>query len=244
MNLTPSQSEAVEHRGGNLLVSASAGSGKTEVLARRCISLIGDGDCDVDRLLVVTFTRAAAAELRVRIADKLHERIAKGDIEAKLRDHLRRQAVLVHSADICTLDSWCGRIVREHFTVAGVDPGFATLDEEQTRLLRQQVLDQVFDSVYAGNCEVAAAAQDWLGRNASTGDRFLREMVAALDRFLNQLVAPAAWFAARLNEHERDDGALIADARGVLAGALADEIERQRSGLAKQNQLDERNQDE
>lgn len=232
MNLTPSQSEAVEHRAGNLLVSASAGSGKTEVLARRCISLIGDGDCDVDRLLVVTFTRAAAAELRVRIAGKLHEKIAKGDIEPKLRDHLRRQAVLVHSADICTLDSWCGRIVREHFTVAGVDPGFTTLDEEQARLLRQQVLDEVFDSIYAGNCDVAEAAQDWLGRNASTGDRFLREMVSALDRFLNRLAAPAAWFAARLNEHERDEGALIADARGVLARALADEIERQRSGLA------------
>ncbi|MCH7873542.1 MAG: UvrD-helicase domain-containing protein, partial [Planctomycetes bacterium] len=232
MNLTPNQAAAVEHRGSNLLVSASAGSGKTEVLARRCISLISDDGCDVDQLLVVTFTRAAAAELRVRIANKLHELVAAPDLPRPLRDHLRRQAVLVDSADICTLDSWCGRVVREHFGIAGVDPGFTTLDDEQARLLRHQVLDQLFESVYAGDCDCAATAADWLARNASTNDGFLREMVLGLDRALNQLVSPAAWFDAQLRDHERDQTALIADARRVLAAALADEIDQQRGGLA------------
>ena len=97
MNLTPNQAAAAMHRGSNLLVSASAGSGKTEVLARRCISLISDDGCDVDQLLVVTFTRAAAAELRVRIANKLHDLVASPDQPRRLRDHLRRQAVLVDS---------------------------------------------------------------------------------------------------------------------------------------------------
>ncbi|HQL53478.1 MAG TPA: UvrD-helicase domain-containing protein, partial [Phycisphaerae bacterium] len=116
MNLTASQRRAVEHRGSNLLVSASAGAGKTEVLAQRCVGLIADPQrpCDIDRLLVVTFTRAAAAELRVRIADMLRRTVAHTSA-GPLQRHLRRQQLLVQAAEIGTIDAWCGRLVREHF---------------------------------------------------------------------------------------------------------------------------------
>ena len=91
MKLTPAQRQAVENRGSSLLVAASAGSGKTEVLAQRCVDLIADPHkpCGIDRLLVVTFTRAAAAELRVRVADMLRRR-AQTIRQTDLRDHLRR----------------------------------------------------------------------------------------------------------------------------------------------------------
>jgi ATP-dependent helicase/nuclease subunit A len=113
MKLTDSQRAAIDYRGSNLLVAASAGSGKTEVLARRCVALIADPaqPCDVERLLVVTFTRAAAAELRVRIARMLRE-AAEQSAAAGPRAHLRRQELLVETADIGTIDAWCGRIVR------------------------------------------------------------------------------------------------------------------------------------
>ena len=113
MKLTAAQQRAVAQRGSNLLVAASAGAGKTAVLAQRCVDLLCDAQhpCHIDRLLVVTFTRAAAAELRVRIARMLRA-AAEKTTDARLRDHLRRQEILVDSADIGTIDAWCGHIVR------------------------------------------------------------------------------------------------------------------------------------
>lgn len=148
MNLTPSQLSAVEHRGSNLLVAASAGSGKTEILARRCAAIIADplAPCGVDRLLVVTFTRAAAAELRVRIAAMLR-RAADQATDPRLRAHVQRQERLIDTADIGTIDSWCARLLREHFATAGVDPGFTVLAAEEATLLRTRLLDELFNEI-------------------------------------------------------------------------------------------------
>jgi len=234
MRLTPSQIAAVEHRGSNLLVSASAGSGKTEVLARRCVSLLVDPQqpCGIDRLLVVTFTRAAAAELRVRVARMLREHAADtGD--ADLRRHLRRQELLVESADIGTIDAWCNRIVREHFAEAGVDAQFAVLDEQDALLLRRAVLDELFDHVHRGDLGSVAAgaspadeARAWIARAATPSDDFLRTLVSRLNLFREHLVKPAAWFAA-----QRAATADAADAERVLATALMEECGFQREQL-------------
>ena len=183
MNLTESQRAAVEHRGTNLLVAASAGSGKTEVLARRCVALLADPQkpCSVDQLLVVTFTRAAAAELRSRVRQMLRT-AARETRDRRLREHLQRQDVLVDIADIGTIDAWCGRLMREHFAVtgAGVDPAFTVLGEQQATLLRSVVVDELFEWVYAADDELAIAARDWILRHTKPNDDFLRGMVLEL----------------------------------------------------------------
>ncbi len=227
MNLTPSQSAAVEHRGSSLLVAASAGSGKTEVLARRCVSLIADpaSPCAVDRLLVVTFTRAAAAELRVRIARMLHEEATRL-VDADLRRHLRRQELLVETADIGTIDAWCGRVLREHFAEAGVDVDFSVLGEQDAALLRREVLDELFDEVHRGGDVLAREARAWIARATSPGDGFLRSLVSRLNAYREHLVNPDQWF-------ERQQAACVAhDAESVLAKALTAECRFQGEQLA------------
>ncbi|MFQ5806805.1 MAG: UvrD-helicase domain-containing protein, partial [Phycisphaerae bacterium] len=236
MNLTKSQQAAVEQRGGNLLVAASAGSGKTEVLARRCVSLIADPQCPcrVDQLLVVTFTRAAAAELRARLGQMLRQQAAETR-HPRLRDHLRRQEVLLDTADIGTIDAWCARIVREHFaaTETGVDPAFTILGEQQAVLLRAEAVAELFEWVYTANDRLAGAARDWILRNARPSDDFLRGLALELNSYREHLVNPEQWFARQLELHSRDGREVHADAERVLAAALAAECQFQ------QDQLDE-----
>ena len=234
MKLTPSQLAAVEHRGSNLLVAASAGSGKTEVLARRCVSLIADArrPCAVNRMLVVTFTRAAAAELRARIAAMLRDAADQADSRA-LRDHLRTQQVLIDTADIGTIDAWCQRIVREHCNEAGVDAEFAVLGEQEAALLRQETLAELFDWIYTSPEPLAADARGWIRRNTSPSDDFLRRLIVRTNAHREQCVDPAEWFARQHTLHARDDEALRADAVRMLAEALGAECEFQVGQIAE-----------
>jgi ATP-dependent helicase/nuclease subunit A len=226
MDLTPGQQRAVEHRGSSALVAASAGSGKTRVLACRCVALIADAahPCQIDQLLVVTFTRAAAAELRTRVGQMLREETVKTR-DPRRRDHLRRQEVLIDAADIGTIDAWCGRIVREHFaaTPTGIDPNFTVLGEEQAALLRSQVLDELFEWVYTADDELAERARGWILRNARPGDEFLRGLVHELNRYRERLVNPDQWFEHQLDRCRRGKAEVHADAQRMLAEALAAE---------------------
>jgi ATP-dependent helicase/nuclease subunit A len=221
MKLTPSQHAAVTHRGGHLLVAASAGSGKTEVLARRCVGLVADAQapCSVEQLLVVTFTRAAAAELRVRIARMLRETADTASSHG-LREHLRRQAVLVDAADIGTIDSWCGRLVREHFNEAGIDPAFTMLSDSAALLLREEQLESVMDWVYRDADPLAAAVREWLGRSDRPDDRGLRDLLRQLNGFRDNLLLPEQWLAAAQEACAAPAAAAAAEARRMLAAAL------------------------
>ena len=234
MKLTEQQQTAVEHRGSNLLVAASAGSGKTEVLARRCVSLITDPEnpCQVDQLLVVTFTRAAAAELRARVG-KMLRAAASETRDRHLRDHLRRQEVLVDTAEIGTIDAWCAHLVREHFTASerGVDPAFNVLGAEQATLLRNEVLDELFEWIYTGDEELAVAARNWILRHSKPNDDFLRGFVLELNRYREHLINPDQWIERQLELHSRGPGELRADAARVLADALAAECGFQQEQL-------------
>ncbi len=234
MNLTAAQHLAVAHRDGDLLVSASAGSGKTEVLTRRCLELISDPrePCPLDRLLVLTFTRAAAAELRSRIARMLRQR-SRAEDDARLRDHLRRQEVLIDTAEIGTIDAWCQRLVREHFAAspAGVDPAFTVLSAEQAVILRQQVLDELLEWVYTADDALAAEGRAWLAAQARPGDDFLRKLITALSAFRYHLVNPEQWLAAQLAVHQAEPERVQAAMQAALAGALAAECAFQISEL-------------
>ena len=226
MRLTDSQRTAVGHRGSSLLVAASAGTGKTEVLARRCVDLIADArqPCCIDRLLVVTFTRAAAAELRVRVARMLRDEADQARSD-ELRRHLRRQAMLVDAADIGTIDAWCGRIVREHFAEAGVDVGFSVLGEQDAKVLRARVLDELFDQIHRGTEPQADEARTWIGRATAPDDGFLRDLVGGLNAFREHLVDPDWWFERQRQACQNDDAAQ------VLVAALDEECRFQQAQL-------------
>ncbi|MCR5654967.1 MAG: helicase-exonuclease AddAB subunit AddA [Lachnospiraceae bacterium] len=146
MTLSPEQLEVVQARDCNLLVSAAAGSGKTAVLIRRILSMITDekNPVDVDRLLVVTFTEAAAAEMKERLHRAILEAL-KGDPE---NANLQRQSILVHHSMITTIHSFCNYILHNHFGEISLDPGFVIGEQGQMELLKHDAVEAVLDEMY------------------------------------------------------------------------------------------------
>ena len=147
MKWTEEQQQVINQRNKNLLVSAAAGSGKTAVLVERIIQKITtkENPVDIDKLLVVTFTKAAAAEMRERIADA---------IEKKLEEHphdenLKKQQTLLHNAQITTIDSFCLFVVRNYFEEIDLEPNFRIADQGEIKLLEMDVLNNVFEAEYA-----------------------------------------------------------------------------------------------
>ncbi len=232
MKLTAQQHQAITQRGTTLLLSASAGSGKTEVLARRVAALIADphDPCPVNRLLVVTFTRAAAAELRTRTARMLRA-AAQDARDPPLAAHLRRQEALLDSADIGTLDAWCGRLVREHFAELGVDPAFAVLAPADAALLRARQRERLIDDIrrpqQSEQPDLFTAVQRWTARLPGVNDAWFAETADRLNRFREQLVNPGAWFAAQRQRYAPGSPAQDARAAAELAAALQTECEFQ-----------------
>ncbi len=145
---TDEQSTAFSERGRTLLVSAAAGSGKTATLTERIIRTLTDPvhPGDISRMLVVTFTRAAAGELRTRVAEELHAAVARGEQTA----HLSRQLLLLPAARISTIDSFCLDLVRTHAVRLGLSPAFRLADATENRLLLESVLNRLFDEAYSG----------------------------------------------------------------------------------------------
>ncbi len=146
-NWTPDQTRAIETSGRDLLVSAAAGSGKTATLTERILRRLTarEHPGDISRMLIVTFTKAAAAELRERIAGALGEAIAADPTNRRLTSQLLK----LEQADICTIDSFCYKLVREHFDALGLPAKIAIGDTAEIALLRRKVMDEVIDELYA-----------------------------------------------------------------------------------------------
>ena len=142
--LTEEQQKIVNDRGGELLVSAAAGSGKTRVLVERLLDRVAKEGTDIDRYLVITYTKAAAAELRGRIAQELSDRLAQNPNDR----HLRRQTTLVYRAQISTIHAFCAALLRENSHLLDLDPDFRLCDEGECQVLMGQVLDEVLDKRY------------------------------------------------------------------------------------------------
>ena len=147
VNWTREQSQVIESRGKNLLVSAAAGSGKTAVLVERIIRMVTEGENPpgIDELLVMTFTNAAAAEMRERIASAIEQKLK----EHPENEHLQMQATLVHHAQITTIDSFCLNVIREHFNQLDLDPAFRIGDEGELLLMRADVMAELLEDSYA-----------------------------------------------------------------------------------------------
>ena len=144
---TADQQKVIDLRDSNILVSAAAGSGKTAVLVERIIGRITDKQApvDIDRLLVVTFTKAAAAEMRGRIGEALQQKLEQTPDD----DNLQRQIGLLHNAQITTIDSFCQHIIRNYFHVIDLDPMFQVGDETDLKIMKETVLGEVLEQKYA-----------------------------------------------------------------------------------------------
>jgi ATP-dependent helicase/nuclease subunit A len=189
---TPQQKLAIETTGQNLLVSAAAGSGKTSVLAERCAYLICDAPpaerCNVNELLVVTFTVAAAQEMRLRIATALHKRYQQTQ-----DDRLARQLTLIDRAAIGTIDGFCNSVVRQWFHVLAIDPNFQMLSQEEGLLMRREVARQLLEDRYEKDDH--GAFQRLVDRYADGNDASLRQQVIRTNDLIGSLVRPRTWMS-------------------------------------------------
>ena len=147
MKFTTDQQKVIDAKKCDLLVSAAAGSGKTAVLVERIIKMITDGDdpADIDQILVVTFTNAAAAQMREKISRAVSLRLQ----EDPANEHLQRQAALVHHAQITTIDKFCVSVIRNHFQDIDLDPAFRIAEEGELKLLKNDVENKVLEEYYA-----------------------------------------------------------------------------------------------
>ena len=144
---TEEQQKVISLRNRNILVSAAAGSGKTAVLVERILSKICDPKkpVDIDRLLIMTFTRAAAGEMKERISAAIDQKL----YDNPDNEHLQRQVSLIHNAQITTIDGFCAYIIRNYFHMIDLDPGYRTAEEGELKLLREDVMKEVLEEAYA-----------------------------------------------------------------------------------------------
>ena len=143
-NFTVAQRDAIDSR-GNILVSAAAGSGKTATLSAKIMKLLSDSECELSQFLIVTFTKAAAGEMRERISRALAEAAVT---DRSMSRHMRDIA----GADICTIHSFCTRILRENFTLAGLSPDFSVCDEATSEVMKARAMEDTVDDFFRGRC--------------------------------------------------------------------------------------------
>jgi ATP-dependent helicase/nuclease subunit A len=186
---TPRQQQAIAAR-GNVLVVAGAGAGKTQTVVDRCLAWLLDPaqDAAIDRVLMVTFTNAAAAEMRQRLRENLERAAASSPRAAE-------SIALLDTAHICTLHSFCFHLVSRHFTELGLDPRARILPEERLRLLERETLDRVLEKVYDSESEPARAIQRLIQSQGGDWDLPVRELLLRLHHYTQTLRDPAAWFA-------------------------------------------------
>ena len=186
---TNEQLQAIETRHCNLLVAAAAGSGKTAVLVERIIRMITDENApvDIDRLLIVTFTSAAASEMRERIAAAISKALENNPSSVSLQ----RQLSLLNRANITTIHSFCLDVIKNNFHLIDIEPSFRIADETESVLLKEEILDELFEEKYEEDDEEFRYIVDCFSRGKD--DTKLKELVLSLYRFVISGVDPVAW---------------------------------------------------
>ena len=207
VTFTEEQLKAITLHDRNILVSAAAGSGKTAVLVERIIRMITrkEAPVDIDRLLVVTFTSAAAAEMRERISLAIERAL----LEDPENEHLQKQSTLLHNAKITTIDSFCLFVVRNNFNDIGLDPAFRIADEGELKLMKQDVLTELLEEWYQEGTEEFHACVEYFTGGSS--DRVLEEYIGKLHGFAISHPWPEEWLK------EREEDYKITDVSGLEA---------------------------
>ena len=197
ITFTPQQQKVIDLHGRNILVSAAAGSGKTAVLVERIIQMIcrEEDPVDIDRLLIVTFTNAAAAEMRERISQGITRELALHPAS----EHLQRQAALLHNAQITTIDSFCMFLLKNHFNEIGMDPAFRVMDEGEKKLLIRDVMNELMEDKFAESKESFHYCVEYFcpgGRES-----VLEEDILQLYQFAESYPWPEEWLKERKKDY-------------------------------------------
>lgn len=197
ISFTPEQQRVIELRGSNVLVSAAAGSGKTAVLVERIVRMVCDGEhpVDIDRLLIVTFTSAAAAEMRERIAAGIQKRL----LEQPGSAHIQKQATLLHNAQITTIDSFCLFLLKNHFHEIGLDPAFRIADEGEIRLMQQEVMGELLEDSYASGSRTFCDCVEYFCPGGK--ESRLEQHILNLSRYASSFPWPAEWLEERQKDY-------------------------------------------
>ena len=191
---TNEQLSAITQKGNNILVAAAAGSGKTTVLVERIIRKIINDNVDIDKILVVTFTNAAASEMRERILTALYKQID----EDPLNQRLRKQIVLLNKASICTIDAFCLDIIRNNFFEIGASSNFRIADNTELELLKQEAIEETFEELYLENddefnklIELYAGYKD---------DENLKNIILKIHNYIQSAPFPEDWLEEQIEK--------------------------------------------
>ncbi len=196
MGWTKDQQKAIETDTGkgNLLVSAAAGSGKTAVLVERILKKIIDGKSTIDRLLIVTFTEAAASEMREKIIKRLGEHLGKAEDKKFIKSQIR----LAETADIMTIDAFCSRVVKNNFHALGIDPNFGVGDDSTIAQMRADAIDRLFEKIYTSDDEEALSRlrrlTDFYAKDRTNAP--LVDMIYSIYNFTESFNEPEEWLKA------------------------------------------------
>lgn len=192
---TPEQQIALSAK-PNILVNAAAGSGKTAVLVERITGMVVRGELDIERVLVVTFTKAAAAEIRARIAASLVKAASKA--EGRERARLQNQITMSQGADIVTIDSFCVKVVRNNFHLLDIDPNFSVMDSAESEILKEEAMEELFEELYETEDEDFLRLIDTYATAKS--DNGLVSIVRSIYDFTRSQPDPSGW----MREHCMD----------------------------------------
>lgn len=190
---TKEQSQAINEKGSNILVAAAAGSGKTAVLVERIINKIINENIDIDKLLVVTFTNAAASEMRERILDAIYKKLE----EYPENQNLQRQITLINKASICTIDSFCLEVVRNNFfELDNISPNFRIADTTEIELLKQEVIEDIFEEKYENQDENFSKLINTY--TSYRDDTPLKELVLKIYSYIQSSPFPEEWLNEKI----------------------------------------------
>ena len=236
-NWTSEQKEVIDARDCNILVSAAAGSGKTAVLVERILDLLMDEEhpAEIDRMLIVTFTNAAAGEMRDRIRERLEEKLEE-TLKPEVLIHLQKQSALLQNAQISTIHSFCQYIIRNYFHTTDLDPDFRIADEGEQKLLQNDVLQKLLEDKYAEKSESFLYMVECIATGRD--DRVLEETVLQLYHFSMSFPWPQEWLnRCRLdyeaeNEEEFYQRDWVKDLLAVVKVQVRDNMAAARRALA------------
>ena len=189
---TNEQLQAIQEKDSNILVAAAAGSGKTAVLVERIIHKIIDEQMDIDKILVVTFTNAAASEMRERILEAIYKKLEENPENV----HLQRQIILLNKASICTIHSFCLDVIHNHFYEIDLPSNFKIVDTAEIDLLKQEVLDDLFEQKYTENDkDFVELLENYTNYR---GDEALQDLVLKIYKFIQSSPFPIKWLQEKL----------------------------------------------
>ena len=220
MEWTEEQKQAIEEKGTNILVAAAAGSGKTAVLVERIIRKVIDDGIDIDKLLVVTFTNAAASEMRERVLDAIYEKLDKDPNN----ENLSRQITLLNKASICTIDSFCLDIVRNNFyELENLSPNFRIADTTEIDLLKQEVIEDLFEKKYED--EDKSFLKLIHTYTSYKDDTPLKELILKIHNYIQSNPFPEKWLNEKIEMFNVEDNLDEDFSKTIWGKVLLEEIQ-------------------